>query len=91
MSAAKTLKLSADELNELIDRTARKRLKISGDEFMKLYQERNLEDSPAVRDILMLVRFGKEKDLAGKANPAIHKLSKQRFKQDRNRRTVDAA
>lgn len=91
LSNAKELKLSVDDIKELIDRMARERLNCSGEEFLRQSKEGTLEDSPAVRDIMMLVRFGEEKNHAGKANPVIRRLPKHRSEQDRDRRAVDAA
>ena len=92
MANSEKVKLSQDELMELIDRTAQSRLKMTGAEFIKRSEKGKLEDSPAVRDILMLVRFGeKNKTIARESNSGVHKSPKQRSQQDRNRQSADAA
>ena len=51
------VQLSQEELDQLIDREARKRLGISGQEFKRKYARRELPDVPAVRDIAMLLKL----------------------------------
>ncbi|HXG35456.1 MAG TPA: hypothetical protein VNL15_00640 [Dehalococcoidia bacterium] len=51
------VQLSETELEELIDTEARKRLRISGEEFKRRYREGKLPDSPAVREIAMLIKL----------------------------------
>lgn len=92
MTNSEKIKLSHDEFMELIDRTVQSRLKMTGAEFIKSYEKGKLEDSPAVRDILMLVRFGeKNKTIVRKSSSGVHKLPKQHSQQDRNRQSADAA
>jgi hypothetical protein len=52
-----TVTLSQRELTELIDREARIRLKMSGEEFMRLYKAGKLPDKLAARDIAMLAKL----------------------------------
>lgn len=54
--------LTEQELADLIDREARDRLNMTGIEFTERYLQGTLEDSPAVRDIAMLVQLGKDTD-----------------------------
>jgi hypothetical protein len=51
------VQLTQQELDQLIDREARKRLGISGQEFKRKYARRELPDVPAVRDIAMLLKL----------------------------------
>jgi len=51
------VQLSQEELDQLIDREARKRLGMSGREFKRKYARRELPDVPAVRDIAMLLKL----------------------------------
>jgi len=51
------VQLSQQELDQLIDREARKRLGMSGQEFKRKYAQRELPDVPAVRDIAMLLKL----------------------------------
>ena len=51
------VQLSQQELDQLIDREARKRLGMSGQEFKTKYARRELPDVPAVRDIAMLLKL----------------------------------
>ena len=52
------VKLNDEELKQLIDREARKRLRISGEVFVKCYREGTLPASPAVRYKGMLLKLG---------------------------------
>ena len=54
------VRLSHRQLEELIDREATERLDMSGAQFVKQYRAGTIEDSPAVRDVGMLVRLAKE-------------------------------
>ena len=92
MATEKKVKLTHDEIMELVDRTARRRLKITGAEFLERYKRGNLEDSPATRDILMLVRFGqKNKKVSPKSNSGVRRPSKLGLESDDNRKSADAA
>lgn len=51
------VQLSDEELDALIDREARTRLGISGEEFKRKYARNDLPDTPAVRDIAMLLKL----------------------------------
>ena len=60
MATDDRVKLTNEELEELIDREARQRLDMSGLEFIEAYIKGSLADSYAVRDIGLLVRLAKE-------------------------------
>ncbi len=49
--------LTKAELRQMIDTEARTRLKMSGDEFIKRFNEGTLPDTPAARDIAMLLKL----------------------------------
>ncbi len=49
--------LTKDELRLMIDTEARKRLKMTGAEFIKCFHEGTLPDTPAARDVAMLLKL----------------------------------
>ena len=49
--------LTKDELRLMIDTEARKRLKMTGAEFIKRFNEGTLPDTPAARDVAMLLKL----------------------------------
>ena len=49
--------LTKAELRQMIDTEARMRLKMTGDEFIKRFNEGTLPDTPAVRDVAMLLKL----------------------------------
>jgi len=51
------VQLSDEELDALIDAEARKRLGISGEEFKEKYAKKELPDTPAAREIAMLLKL----------------------------------
>ncbi len=51
------IQLSREELDALIDAEARKRLGITGEEFKRRYGNKELPDTPAVREIAMLLKL----------------------------------
>ena len=51
------VQLSDEELDALIDAEARKRLGISGEEFKDKYAKKELPDTPAAREIAMLLKL----------------------------------
>ncbi|MBI2856970.1 MAG: hypothetical protein HYX95_01500 [Chloroflexi bacterium] len=56
------VKLSRAELADLIDREARARLNMSGEELVKRYNAGALSDSPVAHEIAMLVPLAKASD-----------------------------
>jgi hypothetical protein len=54
--------LTDAELMELIDEESRRRLNLDGEEFLRLWSEGRLGDSPAAREIGMLISLGKDPD-----------------------------
>ncbi|MCH7484813.1 MAG: hypothetical protein IIA90_06660 [Chloroflexi bacterium] len=49
--------LTKAELRQMIDTEARMRLEMTGDEFIKRFNEGTLHDTPAVRDVAMLLKL----------------------------------
>ena len=49
--------LSRDQAIEEIDQESRERLGMSFDEFLENYRTGNLEDTPAVNELIILLRF----------------------------------
>ncbi len=49
--------LTKTELRQMIDTEARMRLKMTGDEFIRRFNEGTLPDTPAARDIAMLLKL----------------------------------
>ena len=72
----RTVKLSAKELSNLIDRESKKRLGIDGATFVLRYHRKELPDSPASREIGTLVQLATSKD--GREVPErLRRLSKR--------------
>lgn len=57
IETASRVQLSDQELDALIDAEARKRLGISGAEFKEKYEKNELPDTPAVREVAMLLKL----------------------------------
>lgn len=57
IEASEWVRLSDEELEELVDTEARKRLGMSGAEFKRLYIAGKLPDTFTVRDIAMLLKL----------------------------------
>ncbi len=51
------LEISDEELREQIEREAKSRLGMSFEEFVEAYQEGTLPDTPAVNELVILLRF----------------------------------
>lgn len=49
--------LTKAELRQMIDAETRVRLKMTGDEFIQRFNEGTLPDTPAARDIAMLLKL----------------------------------
>ena len=57
---ATTYVLDDAELKSLIDREARERLGMSGDEFLQAYFEETLPDLPAATELAMMVKLSED-------------------------------
>ena len=89
MATTDRVRLTKQELADLIDREAKQRLNMTGIEFAKQYLDGSLSDSLAARDIGMLVRLAKEKN-GPSIYSRLHRLHKRVAKRYGHRKSVSS-
>ena len=89
MATTDRVKLTKQELADLIDKEAKQRLNMPGIEFIKQYLDGSLPDSLAAREIGMLVRLAKEKN-GQPVHQGLRGLSKPVVKRNGHRKSTDS-